>query len=140
MFHLLQRLILSIGFNLILMITLSAQTNNLSAGSNGSLDTNVFHLNPLLRSAFNNTIKANPLVAKFIKPTKYELMRWSNYFLTAAQIEARQREWDRNNNLPIGQQIAKDAIDIFIMQPLLYNAVNSLIYGRKTSPAVVPKF
>lgn len=138
MFHLLQRLILSIGFNLILMITLSAQTNNLSAGSRKNMDTNDFHLNPLLRSAFKNQINANPLVAEFIKPTKYELMYWPNYPLTAAQIDARQR--NRNNNLPIGQQIAKDAIDIFIMQPLLYNAVNSLIYGRKTSPAVVPKF
>ena len=140
MFHLLQRLILSIGFNLILITTLSAQTNNLSAGSRKNMDTNDFQLNPLLRSAFKNQINANPLVAEFIKPTKYELMYWPNYPLTAAQIDARQREWDRNNNLPIGQQIAKDAIDIFIMQPLLYNAVNSLIYGRKTSPAVAPKF
>ena len=138
MFHLLQRLILSIGFNLILITTLSAQTNNLSAGSRENMDTNDFHLNPLLRSAFKNPINANPLVAEFIKPTKYELMYWPNYPLTAAQIDVRQR--NRNNNLPVGQQIAKDAIDIFILQPLLYNAVNSLIYGRKTSSAVAPKF
>ena len=131
MFQLLQRLILSIAFNLILIITISAQTNNLSAVSDVNIDTNGFHLNPLLRTAFKNPAKANPLLAEFIKPTKYELMYWPNYPLTVQQITAR----DRKYAYSIGRQIASD-----IMEGIAENYVNSLLYGKKIPPAPVPKF
>ena len=103
-------------------------------------DTFNLHLNPILVSAIKNPVKPNPTLNERFKHPNNQLMYWPNYPLTAAQIEARNREWDRNNNLPIGQRIAKDAIEIFILEPLLYNSVNSLIYGRKIPPAKVPKF
>ena len=92
-------------------------------------DINSTHveLNPLFRSAFKNPVKANPLLAECIKPSKYELMCWPNYPLTAAQIAERQRK----NNEPFGKQIADDIIS---------TVVSNIIYGKKTAPAKIPKF
>lgn len=64
------------------------------------------------------------------KPSR-ELMHWPSYPLTTGQIIARNEEWQRRNNQSIGEQIASDIIK---------NSVNSLIYGRKSTPAKVPKF
>ena len=73
----------------------------------------------------------NPPYKPFVLRKGGELMHWPNYPLTAGQIIARETEWQRRNNQSIGKQIASDVIK---------NSVNSLIYGRKTSPAVIPKF
>jgi hypothetical protein len=83
--------------------------------------------NPLFIAALKKPIKANPILAERIKPTKHELMYWPNFPLTAAQIEAR----DRLRNRSIGRQISEDIIK---------NYVNTLIYGKKIPPAVIPKF
>ena len=131
MFQLLQRLILSICFNLILIITVLAQTNNIAAGFGENIDRNNFQLNPLLRIAFKNAIKANPLLAKFIKPLKYELMYWPNYPLTPQQITTTGRKYA----YPVSQQIAND-----ILAGITANYVNLLLYGKKNPPALVPKF
>ncbi|MEO6541411.1 MAG: hypothetical protein ABIN74_10485, partial [Ferruginibacter sp.] len=73
----------------------------------------------------------NPLLAEYIKPTKHELMYWPNYPLTAAQVEARNKEWDRKFNRPIGQQIVGEIVDSYI---------NTILYGKKQVVAVRPKF
>lgn len=92
-------------------------------------------MNPLLHVAFKKTVKPNPLLSEYIKPSKYELMYWPNFPLTPAQVEARDREWERKNNRPIGQQILSD-----ISSAIIKNSVNSLIYGKKMPVAVAPKF
>lgn len=88
-------------------------------------------MNPLLFDAFKKPVKPNPLLSEYIKPSKFELMHWRNFPLTQAQVEARDREWQRKNNRPIGEQIAGDMITGY---------VNSIIYGKKTPVAVRPKF
>lgn len=87
-------------------------------------------MNPLLYTAFKKPAKPNPLLSEYIKPSKYELMYWPNFPLTPAQVEARDREWERKNNRPIGEQIAGD---------ILKSSVNRLIYGKKPV-AVKPRF
>ena len=62
-------------------------------------------------------------------------MYWPNYPLTTAQIETRNREWERRNSQTLGQQIASD-----IAADIIKNQINTLLYGRKTTPAAVPKF
>jgi len=62
-------------------------------------------------------------------------MHWPYFPLNAAQVEARNREWDRRNKQSIGQQIAGD-----IASDIIKNQVNSLIYGKKMPVAVRPKF
>lgn len=91
----------------------------------------VSRLNPLLYTSFKKQAKPNPFLTAYIKPRKHELLYWPNYPLTAAQLEARNREWERRNNQSIGRQIANDIIESY---------VNSLIYGKKHTPVVVPKF
>lgn len=71
------------------------------------------------------------MLAAYIKPAKHELMYWPNYPLNAVQIEARDREWDRKYNQPLGKQIAHDIIT---------NIANEIIFGKKVPPAAVPKF
>lgn len=89
------------------------------------------HLSPLLVSSFKKQVKpASDLNERFKSP-KNELMFWPNYPLTYAQIEARNQEWERENNRSLGEQIASDIIK---------NYVNALIYGKKHPPANVPKF
>ena len=92
-------------------------------------------LNPLLFGAFRRPVKPNPLLSEYIKPSKYELMYWPNFPLTPAQVEARDREWERKNSRPIGQQILSD-----ITTDIIKSSVNSLIYGKKMPVAVTPKF
>ncbi len=58
-------------------------------------------------------------------------MYWPNYPLTAAQIQARDKEWDRENNQSPGQQIAGEIME---------SAINNLINGRKSPVANRPKF
>ena len=77
------------------------------------------------------TLHMNPPYKPYVLRKGGELMHWPNYPLTAGQIIARQTEWQRRNNQSIGEQIASDIIK---------NKVNALIYGRKTTPAAVPKF
>jgi hypothetical protein len=77
------------------------------------------------------TLHINPPYKPFVLRKGGELMHWPNYPLTAGQIIARQAEWQRRNNQSIGERVAADIIK---------NSVNSLIYGRKNTPAVVPKF
>jgi hypothetical protein len=87
-------------------------------------------MSPLLFGAFRKPVKPNPLLSEYIKPSKYELMYWPNFPLTPAQVEARDREWERKNKQPIGEQIAGDIIK---------SSVNRLIYGKKPV-AVSPRF
>jgi len=87
-------------------------------------------MNPLLYSAFKKPLKPDPLLSEYIKPSKYELMYWPNFPLTPAQVEARDREWERKNKQPIGEQIAGDIIK---------SSVNRLIYSKKPV-AATPKF
>ena len=94
-----------------------------------------FWMNPLLFSAFKKPLKPNPLLSEYITPSKYELMYWPNFPLTPAQVEARDREWERKNSRPIGQQILSD-----ITTDIIKSSVNSLIYGKKMPVAVTPKF
>jgi hypothetical protein len=120
-----KHVLLSIVFIVAFALCVNAQTGIVNSSSNKNT------LNPLLRSSFNKSIKANPLLAGYIKPSTYELMYWPAYPLTAAQIEARNSLWERRNHQTIGEQIAGDVIK---------NYVNSLIYGRKMPVAVAPKF
>lgn len=92
-------------------------------------------MNPLLYAAFKKPLKPNPLLSEYVKPSKYELMHWPYFPLNAAQVEARNREWERRNKQSIGQQIAGD-----IAGDIIKNQVNSLIYGKKMPIAVRPKF
>lgn len=92
-------------------------------------------MNPLLFDAFKKPVKPNPLLSEYIKPSKHELMYWPHFPLNAAQVEARQREWERKNNRPFGEQILSD-----ISTEIIKYHVNSLIYGKKMPVAVAPKF
>ena len=76
-------------------------------------------------------INPPPAYTKYVAKRGSELMHWPSYPLTTGQIIARNEEWQRRNSQSIGQQIASDIIK---------NSVNSLIYGRKSTPAAVPKF
>lgn len=77
------------------------------------------------------TLHINPPYKPFVLRRGSELMHWPNYPLTAGQIIARQADWQRRNSQTLGEQIASDIIK---------NRFNSLIYGRKATPAAVPKF
>ena len=85
----------------------------------------------MLRLNYKPPLKANQQLAEYIKPSKHELMYWPNFPLNAAQVEARNKAWERENNRPFGEKIASDIIK---------NAVNTLIYGKKMPVAVRPKF
>lgn len=106
-----------------LFFSLPTYSQNIFAKS----DADSGKLNPLFIAALKKPIKANPILAERIKPTKHELMYWPNFPLTAAQIEAR----DRLRNRSLGRQISDDIIK---------NYVNTLMYGKKIPPAVIPKF
>ena len=84
----------------------------------------------MLRFNYKTPLKATQQLSEYIKPSKRELMYWPNFPLNAAQIEARNREWERKNKQSPGEQIASDIIKSY---------VNSLLYGKKPV-AVVPKF
>jgi hypothetical protein len=92
-------------------------------------------MNPLLYGAFRKPVKPNPLLSEYIKPSTHELMYWPNFPLNYAQLEARQREWERKNNRPFGEQILSG-----ITTDIIKSSVNSLIYGKKMPVAVAPKF
>ncbi len=124
-----QHLLLNLVFLAAFTTNASAQNNNVKS------DSNTVKLSPLLLSAFKKPLKANPLPAKKIKPSKFELMYWPNYPLTAAQIEARNKEWERRSTYTLGQQIVMD-----IAGDIIKNQINSLIYGKKMPVAVAPKF
>jgi hypothetical protein len=123
--HFLLRSVCIIGFIFAFTITTIAQTPA------GGTPVKAPVINPFLLSAFKKPLKANPLLSQYIKPSKHELMYWPNFPLTMAQVEARDREWERKYNRPIVEQIASDIIK---------NQINSLIYGKKMPVAVTPKF
>ena len=126
--HFLLRSIVIIGFIFSFSIAASAQVYyNDVAGKYP-------RMNPLLFGAFRKSVKPNPLLSEYIKPSKHELMYWPNFPLNAAQVEARNREWERKNKKTIGGQIVSD-----IANDIIKNQVNSLIYGKKPV-AVTPKF
>lgn len=89
------------------------------------------HLSPLLVSSFKKPVKPVADLNEHFKSPTNQLMFWPNYPLTYAQIEARNREWERENSRSLGEQIASDIIKGY---------VNSLIYGKKHPPANIPKF
>lgn len=76
-------------------------------------------------------LRFNPPYKPYFARKGGELMHWPNYPLTAAQIIARQADWQRRNNQRVGERVAGDIIK---------NSVNALIYGRKSAPATIPKF
>lgn len=119
--HFLLKSFIMIHFMFLFSIVSTAQTVDNNFIENQAL------INPLLLKAFKNPSKVNPILTEHIKPTKYEMMHWPNYPLTADQIEARDKQYKQS----FGQQIVGDIVDSY---------VNSLLYGRKTAPAVVPKF
>ena len=92
-------------------------------------------MNPLLFDAFKKPVKTNPLLSEYVKTSKHELMYWPHFSLTPAQIEAKDRKWERRNKQTIGEQIISD-----IASDIIKNQVNSLIYGKKMPVAVAPKF
>ena len=92
-------------------------------------------ISPLLFGAFRKPLKPNPLLSEYVKPSKYELMYWPYFPLTSAQVEARDREWERRNKKTIGGQIVSD-----ITRDIIKNQVNSLLFGKKMPVAVPPKF
>ncbi|MBL0183650.1 MAG: hypothetical protein IPP96_15715 [Chitinophagaceae bacterium] len=95
-------------------------------------NTSPNHLSPLLVSSFKKPVKPIENLNEYFKSPDNQLMFWPNYPLTAAQIEARQREWDRRNSQSLGQQIAGDIAESYI---------KSLINGINKKPvANVPKF
>ncbi|MEP7236837.1 MAG: hypothetical protein ABI685_03190 [Ferruginibacter sp.] len=116
---------LSIGFIFAFAITASAQIPAVNINESYSV------INPILLSAFKKPLRANQLLSEYIKPSKYELMYWPNFPLNAAQVEARNREWERKSKQSVGEQIAGDIIK---------SQINSLIYGKNKPVAVRPKF
>ena len=120
---------LTIGFIFSFSFAASAQVYN--ANEVGKYP----RMNPLLYAAFKKPLKPNPLLSEYVKPSKYELMYWPNFPLTPAQVEARDKEWERRNNRPFGEQILSD-----IATEIIKYQVNSLIYGKKMPVAVAPKF
>ena len=127
--HFLLKPILTIGFIFSFSIAAFAQMYN--SNKVGKYP----RMNPLLYAAFKNPLTPNPQLSEFIKPSKYELMFWPNFPLTPAQVETRNREWERKYNRPIGQQILSD-----IATEIIKYQVNSLIYDKKMPVAVAPKF
>ena len=117
--------IVTIGFIFSFSIAASAQVYDANVVGKYPL------MNPLLYAAFKKPLKPNPLLSEYVKPSKHELMYWPYFPLTIAQVEARNREWERKNRQTLGEQIAGDIIK---------NQVNSLIYGKKMPVAVAPKF
>ena len=127
--HFLLKPMLTIGFIFSFIFAASAQVYN----ANGV--EKYPRMNPLLYAAFKKSLKPNTLLSEYVKPSKYELMYWPNFPLTPAQVEAREREWERRNNRPFGEQILSD-----IAAEIIKTQVNSLIYGKKMPVAVAPKF
>ena len=125
LFHLKHKSAIIVGLLFLVALTANAQQNHLRS------DSNAFHLNPMLRLNYKPPLKATQQLAEYIKPSKYELMYWPNFPLNAAQVEARDKAWERENNCPLGEKIASDIIK---------NSVNTLIYGKKKPVAVRPKF
>lgn len=111
-------------FTILVCHSSQAQTNKLTEPVTDSAG---IHLNPLLRSSFKKGLKPNPLLAEYIRPSKYELMRWPNYPLTPAQVAER----DRRYNQSLTQQIVGGIVDSYL---------NFLLYGRKGPVVVAPRF
>ena len=94
-------------------------------------------LSPLFVSAYKHPVRlmipyVNPPYKPYTVRPGRELMCWPAYPLTAAQIEARNREWDKKNSQSLGKQIANDIIE---------TTVEGIINGRNKKPvAVRPKF
>lgn len=92
-----------------------------------SYDSTRFHIDTI-RITLKEPIKHNPLLDQTINRPSNELMYWSNYPLTAQQIEER----DRIRNRTFGGQIVHDVIE---------NGTRSIINRKKNRPpATVPRF
>jgi hypothetical protein len=87
------------------------------------------HYNTVTAINFNSSLKVNARLKERLMPPKNQLMSWHNYYLTAAQIE--QRDRNKRLNQSIGRQIANDMLNSY---------VNALIYGKKSPVVVAPKF
>jgi len=121
-----RKTILSIVLILGLCPLLPAQNKLATANSSPN------HLSPLLVSSFKKPARPVENLNEHFKSPDNQLMFWPNYPLTATQIEARQREWDRRNSQSLGQQIAGDIAETYI---------KSIISGRNKKPvATAPKF
>ena len=127
--HFLLKPILTIGFIFSFSYAASAQVYNANEVEKYP------RMNPLLYAAFKKPLSPNPLLSEYVKPSKYELMYWPDFPLTHAQLEARQREWERKYNRSLGEQILSD-----ITTNIIKTQVNSLIYGKKMPVAVAAKF
>jgi len=137
LYHFMQRVIAVLI--LLVYFSIAAQAQNTPALKD-SLINSAF--NPILVAAYKKpagfmTWHINPPRAytKYAARRGGELMHWPSYPLTTGQIIARQEEWQRRNSQSVGQQIASD-----VARDIIKNSVNSLIYGRKPAPAVIPKF
>jgi len=133
LYHFIQKKIIGLFLPLLFSVTTQAQEQPLPPAS-----LVVPALDPLIVEAYKKparvmTLRFNPPVAfrKYVVRRGGELMHWPSYPLTTGQIIARNEDWLKRNNLKIGEQIASDIIK---------TNVNRLIYGRKTGPAVVPRF
>jgi len=121
-----RKTILSIVLAMVFASPAQAQ-NKLKASSDSSR-----HLSPLLVSSFKKPVRPAENLNEHFKSPSNQLMFWPNYPLTAAQIEARQREWERRNSYSLGEQIAGDIAEAYI---------KSIISGINKKPvAVVPRF
>jgi len=87
------------------------------------------HYNTITAININSSVKVNARLTERLMPPKNQLMSWRNYYLTAAQIE--QRDRNKRLNQSIGRQIASEMLDSYI---------NYLIYGKKSPVVVTPKF
>lgn len=87
------------------------------------------HYNTITVININSSIKVNARLTERLMPPKNQLMSWRNYYLTAAQIE--QRDRNKRLNQSIGRQIANEMLDSYI---------NALINGKKSPVVVTPKF
>lgn len=127
--HFLLKSVLSIGFIFAFAIAASAQIRDANiVGSHSGI-------NPLLLAAFKKPVKPiNPNLTEYLKPRSNEIICFSAYPLSLAQIEARNREWERRNKQTLGGQIVSD-----IANDIIKTQINSLIYGKKPV-AAVPKF
>jgi hypothetical protein len=128
-YRFIQHLLLSFVFITADTLNANAQTVKVNSAANN------IKLNPFLRSAFKVVANTNPLLSIHLRPTKSELMYWPNYPLTATQIEARNKQWERRNSQTFGEQVASD-----IAKEIIKNQINAILYGRKNAPAVVPRF
>lgn len=120
-----------LAFVVLMVFNTNTTAQNYSVKSNA----NSTIINPLLLTAFKQPAKATAMLSERMKPSKYELMYWPNFPLSTAQIEIRDRKWERKNRKTIGGQIVSD-----VASDIIKTQVNSLVYSKKSPVAVAPRF